>query len=113
MKKPRRVLALAICLLFVLPLALAGCGGAEGGDDAIVGMWTDEDGVIEYEFKSDGVVVVRFMGEEEQSTYSAKDGKLSAPDPETGELSEIDYRIDGDNLIMGVDGEGGTFVRKK
>ena len=113
MRKPWKVLALAICLLFVLPLALAGCGGGEGGDDAIVGIWTDEGGVIEYEFKSDGVVVVRLMGEEEQSTYSAKGGKLSSPDPETGELSEIDYRVDGDYLILSADGEEQTFARKK
>ena len=113
MKKPWIVLALAICLLFVLPLALAGCGGGEGGDNALVGIWADEDGLIEFEFKSDGVMVLRFMGEEEQSTYSAKGGKLSAPDPETGELSETEYRIDGDTLLMGVDGEEGTLVRKK
>ena len=110
MKKPWKVLVLAICLLFVLPLVLAACGG---GDNAIVGIWTDQDGFIEYEFKSGDVLVVRFMGEEEQTTYSAKDGKLSFPNPDTGEQDEIDYRIDGDNLIMNVGGEEGTLVRKK
>ena len=113
MNKPRKVLALAICLIFVLPLALAGCGGGGGGDDALVGIWTDEGGSMEFEFKSDGVLVFRFMGEEEQSTYSAKDGELSSPNPETGELSETVYRVDGDTLLMGVDGQEGTLVRKK
>ena len=112
MKKPWNVLPLAIFLLVVLSLALAGCGGGEG-DDALVGVWTDPTVVMELEFQSDGTMIMRAMGEEEKTTYTAKDGKLSAVDLETGEPSEVDYKIDGDNLILGADGEEGTLVRKK
>ena len=112
MKKPLKVLAFATCLLFVLSFAFAGCGNGEG-DDALVGVWTDPDGVVEFEFKSDGTLLVRMMGQEEQTTYTVEDGKLSATDLETGEISEVDYTIEGDNLILGVDGEEGTLVRKE
>jgi hypothetical protein len=112
MKKPWNVLPLAICLLVVLSLTLAGCGGGEG-DDALVGIWTDPTGVMELEFQSDGTMIMRAMGQEEQTTYTAKDGKLSSPNPETGEPSGVEYTIEGDNLILGPDGEEGTFIRKK
>jgi hypothetical protein len=112
MSKPWKVCALAICLVFVLPLVLAGCG--DGGDeDALVGIWTDQDGVIEYEFKSDGTLVFRFMGEEEQTTYTVSDGKISVPNPETGEQTESDYRIEGDNLILTTEGEEETLIKKE
>jgi hypothetical protein len=97
-------------LLLVVALAFAACGG---GGDALVGVWTDEQGLMEYEFMSDGALVVRFMGEEEQTTYSADEGRLMFPDPDTGEQSEIQYKIEGDKLIMILDGEEGILVRKK
>jgi hypothetical protein len=112
MKKPWQALALAICLLIVLAFAVAGCGGGEG-DDALLGVWTDPSGVMELEFKSDGTLVMRAMDQEEQATYTAEDGKLSSPDPETGEVSTVEYKIDGDTLILGPDGEEGTLVRKQ
>jgi hypothetical protein len=112
MKKPWIVLMVAVCMVLALSFALAGCGGGEG-DDALVGVWTDPAGVVEFEFQSDGTMIMRAMGEEEQTTYTAKDGKLSAVDLETGEPSEVDYTIDGDTLILGADGEEGTLVRKK
>jgi Family of unknown function (DUF5640) len=112
MKRPRTVLLLGLCLILVLSFILAACGDGEG-DDALLGVWTDPTGVIEFEFKSDGTVLIRAMGQEEQATYTAKDGKLSAPDPETGELNEVDYTVDGDTLILGADGEEGTLIRKK
>ncbi len=112
MKKPWQALALAICLLVVLSLALVGCGDGEG-DDALLGVWTDPSGVMELEFRSDGTLLMRAMGQEEQGTYTAEDGKLASPDPETGEVSAVEYAIEGDNLILGPDGEEGTFVRKE
>ena len=112
MKKPRKALALAICLLIVLAIAVAGCGGEEG-DDALIGVWTDPSGVMELEFKSDGTLVMRAMDQEEQGTYTAEGGKLFSPDPETGEVSEVEYKIEGDTLLLGPDGEEGTLVRKE
>jgi hypothetical protein len=112
MKRPFRFLVLAICILFAMPLTLAACGDGQG-DDALVGVWADPQGVIEYEFKSDGTLVLRLMGDEAQTTYTAKDGKLSAANPDTGEMSAVDYTIEGDNLILGVDGEEGTLIRQE
>ena len=112
MKKPWQALAVAICLLVVLSFALAGCGGGEG-DDALLGVWTDPSGVMELEFRSDGTLLMRAMGQEEQGTYTAKDGKLSSPDPETGESAEVEYAVEGDTLSLGPDGEEGTFLRKE
>jgi len=63
-------------VLLILPTSAGGCGS---GDDAIVGTWAEVGDVWkEYEFRSDGVMVKRFMvnGAEEESTYSVKDGKL-------------------------------------
>jgi hypothetical protein len=112
MKKPWQALALAICLLIVLAIVVAGCGGDEG-DDALIGVWTDPSGVMEIEFTSDGTLIMRAMDQEEQATYTAEDGKLSSPDPETGEVSEVEYKIDGDTLLLGPDGEEGTLIRKE
>jgi hypothetical protein len=92
-------------------LALASCGSGEA-DDGLIGTWTDQEGFIEYEFKSDGALVVRFMDQEEQTTYSADDGKLSLADMETGEQREFDYSIDGDTLTLKADGEEETLLRK-
>jgi len=112
----RRIWTIAvplICLVIVLSFALAGCGGDDGPDEALLGVWTDPTGVMELEFKSDGVMVIRAMGEEQQGTYTAEGGKLSAIDPDTGEPSEVEYSIDGDTLTLGADGEEGTLVRKQ
>jgi len=112
-KKPWMVLLVAAGLLLVLSVAIAACGGGGNGDDALIGVWTDEQGLMEYEFKSDGALVVRFMGEEEQTTYSADDGRLNFPDPDTGEQAEIQYKVEGDRLLMIFDGEEGILVRKE
>lgn len=112
MKRSRMVPVVAICLFLVLPLALGACGGGDG-DKAIVGVWTDEAGMMDYEFTSDGKLVIVFMGEEEETSYSAKDGTLFFPDPDTGEEAQIDYRVEGDRLIMSFDGEEGVLVRKE
>ncbi len=111
MKKPWTVLALAVCLLVLVSLAFAGCGDGEA-DDGLIGTWTDQEGFIEYEFKSDGVMVLRFMGEEEQIPYTVEDGKLLVNDPETGEPAVAEYTIEGDTLILVADGEEETLVRK-
>jgi hypothetical protein len=111
-KKSSSVLLMVGGLLLTLALAFSACGGG-GGDDAIVGVWTDEQGLVEYEFKSDGALVVTFMGQEDQTTYSTEDGLLMFPDPDTGEQSEIQYRVEGDRLIMTLDGEEGILVRKE
>jgi hypothetical protein len=46
------------------------------------------------------------MGDEQQTTYSAKDGNLYFPDPDTGQQSEIDCRIEMlcsiDSVILGL-----------
>ena len=60
MKKLRRGAGLMICLLFVVSLVLAGCGGG-GGEEALLGVWTDETETFEFEFKPDGVVLIRAM----------------------------------------------------
>lgn len=112
MGKSWSLVASLICLVVVLSLALVGCGG-DGTDDALLGVWTDPTGVMELEFQADGVMVVRAMGEEQQGTYTAEDGKLSAVDPDTGEPSEVEYSIDGDTLKLGADGEEGTLIRKQ
>ncbi len=107
------VLIVVGALLLVVALAFAACGGGGNGDDALIGVWTDEQGLMEYEFTSDGALVVRFMGEEDQTTYSAEDGRLMFPDPDTGDQSEIQYRVEGDKLIMTFDGEEGILIRRK
>jgi len=112
MRKPWKALVLVICLLFILPSALAGCGGGDDSD-AIIGVWTEQEGFIEYEFKSGGVLVVRAMGQEEQTTYSVENGKLSLSDMETGELREFEYEIDGDDFTISGEGEEETLVRRK
>jgi hypothetical protein len=111
MRKLWIVSTLVLCLLFVFGLALPSCGD-ETTDDDLVGVWADPTGAIEFEFKSDGTLVVTIMGEQEQTTYTAEDGKVSVIDLETGESSEVDYKVDGDTLTLGADGEEGTLVRK-
>jgi len=113
MRMPWKVLILAICLLVVLPLALGACGGGGGGGDALLGTWTDSTGVMEYEFKSDGTLLVTFMGEEQPMNYSVKDDTLTLKDEETGEEAAIDYTIEGDNLKLSFEGDEETLVRKK
>jgi hypothetical protein len=113
MKKLRRVAGLTICLLFVLSLVLAGCGGGNDGEEALLGVWTDETETFEFEFKPDGVVLIRAMGEEQEGSYNADDGKLSSADPDTGELNEVPYTVEGDTLRLGAEGEEVTLVRKE
>lgn len=112
MKKPWQALAVAICCLVVLSLVFAGCGDGEG-DDELIGVWTDSTGVMELEFKADGTLLMRAMDQEEQGTYAAEDGMLSSPDPETGEVSQVEYKIEDDHLILGPDGQEGTLIRKQ
>jgi Family of unknown function (DUF5640) len=112
-KKPWIVVLLVVFLLAALSFALAGCGGDEDTDDALLGVWTDPSGVMELEFQSDGVLIIRVMDEEEQGTYTAKDGMLSAIDPETGEPEEVTYTIEGDTLMLGPNGEEGTLTRQE
>lgn len=109
---PGIVLVLLICLSIVLAFALTGCGGDDSEEDALLGVWADETGVLEFEFKPDGVVLIRAMGDEQESTYSADDGMISATDPDTGEVSEVEYTIDGDTLLLGADGAEGVLIRK-
>ncbi len=111
MKKRWLVLLIAVCLTAVLPLALGACGGGDG-DEAIVGVWTDELGMMDYEFTSDGRLLVTFTGETEEISYIAKDGRLSFVDPETGEEQAIDFRVEADTLLMTFEGEEGVLVRK-
>lgn len=113
MKKSWVALLLAVCLLVALSFALASCGGGGDTDDALLGVWTDPSGILELEFKSDGVLIIRAMDEEEQGTYTAKDGKLSAINVETGEPEEVEYTIEGDTLLLGPNGEEGTLVRQE
>lgn len=112
MKKLWLAVALAVCLVLVVSFAVAGCGD-KAADDALIGTWTDPSGIMEFEFESDGTMIIRAMGEEEKTTFTVNDGKLGAPNPETGEIDEITYKIDGDSLILGEGGEEGIFVRKK
>lgn len=111
MKKPWAVLATVVCLLVLVSLAFAGCGGGEE-DDGLIGVWTDQEGFLEYEFTSDGTLVLRFMGEEEQVPYTVEGGKLIVDDPETGEPAEAEYTVEGDTLTIVADGEKETLVRK-
>lgn len=111
MKKSRMALVIVFGLLIALSAGLAACGGGNG-DDPIVGKWTDEYGMVEYEFKSDGTLVVGFMGEEEKAQYSVQGGKLSFPDAMTGEQLDVDYKVEGDKLIMTFEGEEVVLVKK-
>lgn len=111
MKKWWKIVVLAVCLALALPLVSAGCGGGKG-DDPLVGNWADKDGLVEYEFTSDGTMLLRFMGQEEQTTYTTKDGKISVLDQDTGEQHEVEYTVDGDTLTLNLDGEEQTVYRK-
>jgi hypothetical protein len=108
--KSGKILALAACALVIFTSVLAGCGDG-GGDDALLGVWADPSGPMEYEFKSDGTLVLRYLGEEEETTYTVEDGTLVAIDPDTGDSEIIDYVVEGDTLILGADGEYGTLAR--
>jgi Family of unknown function (DUF5640) len=112
MKKPWVVLTVAVCLLVLVSLAAVGCGNG-GGDDALLGVWADPSGPMEYEFKSDGTLVLRYLGEEQETTYTAEEGTLIAVDPDTGESEEIEYTVSGATLVLGADGEYGTLARKE
>lgn len=111
MKKLRAVLAILVCLLVLVSVALAGCGDG-GEDDSLIGTWTDQEGFIEYEFRSDGILVLRFMGEEEQIPYTVEGGKLIVEDTQTGEPAEAEYTVEGDTLTLVGEGEEETLVRK-
>jgi len=112
MQKLWKLLALMICLIVVLTLALGGCGGG-GDDEALLGVWADPSGPMEYEFRSDGTLVLRYLDEEQETTYTAEEGTLFAVDPDTGEAEEIEYVIEGDSLTLGAEGEYGTLARKQ
>jgi len=115
MRKPWPVLIVMVCALIVLPVALGACGGSGGGGDeqAILGVWTDSQQAMEYEFKADGVMLIKFMGEEVETKYELKDGKLSVTDPEAGETTAVEYKLEGDSLTLTFEGETETLTRKK
>ncbi len=112
-KNLRTVPVITLCLLCALVLVLAACGAGEEADP-LLGTWVDEEyGVFEYEFVSDGTLIFRGMGEEEKVPYTAEGGRLSVTDPDSGETESINYRIEGDRLILSIEGEEMAMVRKE
>jgi hypothetical protein len=85
--------------------------------DELVGIWTSEQG-IELEFTSDGAVFLRYQGQQVESSYSAKEGKVFYIDFEPNKQGErvpveVEYTVDGDKLVWDVGGGGElTFARK-
>jgi len=112
MRKWGLVLAVLVAVLAILSVGLAACGDESAVDEAIVGVWTDEAGLMDYEFRSDGVLVVTFMGEADETTYSTSDGKLFFPDPDTGEENQLGYRVEDGKLIMDFEGQEAVLVKK-
>jgi hypothetical protein len=84
-------------------------------DEELVGVWTSEQG-IELEFTSDGVVFLRYQGQQAESPYSTKEGKISYVDFEPNERGErvLEYTLDCDKLVWDVGGGGElAFTRKQ
>jgi hypothetical protein len=86
-------------------------------DEVLLGVWANEQG-IELEFMSDGAVVLRYQGVEAESSYSAKDGKISYIDFEPNEQgkflpTEVAYRVDGDTLFWDIGGGGELTLTRK
>ncbi|NLE73566.1 MAG: hypothetical protein GX604_02905 [Actinobacteria bacterium] len=116
MRKPWPAMIVLVCMLIVLPLALGACGDSKevGDEEAILGVWTvSQEGMeMEFEFKTGGVMLIRFFGEEMEGTYELKDGQLLATDPESGEVNAADYKLEGDSLTITSDGESEVLTRK-
>ncbi len=74
MKKALLVLAVAAGLLMSLSLALGACARDEG---TIVGTWVDEAGGMQFQFRTDGTLVVEYLGGRFIAAYAAEDGRLS------------------------------------
>ena len=112
MKKCGMVLTLLVAVLAIMSMGLAACGDEIAVDEAIIGLWTDEAGLMDYEFRPDGVLVVTFMGEADETTYSTSNGKLLFPDPDTGEENQLGYRVEDGKLIMDFEGQEAILVKK-
>jgi hypothetical protein len=113
MKRTWVALVSVVCLVLALSFAMAGCGG--GGD--IVGTWTDGEG-MDFEFKSDGALIVGVMGQKFELSYEVKDSVISITDEGSTGLGaflpdKIDYRVDGDELaLISPDGQEQVLTRK-
>jgi hypothetical protein len=87
-----RVVAL-ISTVLLLVLLVTACGGGS----SIVGKWQDPDGV-NIEFTSDGKLILSFMGESLEGTYSVSGNKVSVN--LMGETSESEFKVSGDTLTL-------------
>ena len=95
MKKTSAVLALLLCVTFLL----AACGGAE--PSPIVGKWTDETtGMATMEFLSDGTLKMYVLDKEAMTaTYKVDGDKLTILSSE-GVETKATFKVDGNKLSI-------------
>jgi len=115
MRRTSIVLALAVCLALALSLLLGACD-EQGGD--VVGIWVDEPGLTQFQFKAHGTLIVQYPGQEFAVTYTATNGRLSiqAAEPEgaaPGSLFQgIEYAVNGNELTL-TNSDGQTQILHK
>lgn len=106
MKAAKRVVSLAAALILVMSMVACGSKGLEG-------KWVDSSTGVDniFEFKSDGTGSMSVEGFLSMDfTYTSTDDKITVTI--MGESVEYGYRLDGDTLVMIVNGEEETFKRK-
>jgi heat shock protein HslJ len=119
MKKVQKSVGLILAVLLMMTTILAGCGGGNGGSDAIVGKWTLSSvdiGGTEMSLSDLAEMAGGELGDEMNVTFDIKaDGTLSGN--AMGETAEGTWTKNGDTYTLTVEGsdqevklDGGKLV---
>ena len=119
MKKVQKSVGLILAVLLMMTTILAGCGGGNGGSDAIVGKWTLSSvdiGGTEMSLSDLAEMAGGELGDEMNVTFDIKaDGTLSGN--AMGKTAEGTWTKNGDTYTLTVEGsdqevklDGGKLV---
>jgi len=109
----KRISVLTICVVFI-GVIFAGCGAF--GTNAIVGTWVLEEGqpfvgndvVVDYSLSKDGKGIADIQ---KTISWKIENKRLLITYDETSKTYELDYKIQGKNLIISLGGTDYTYIR--
>lgn len=72
-------------------------------DEKLLGTWLDQERNTEYEFKNDGIIILKNKNLTVKFKYRTNEGKISFLQDVGDNAQAVDpeYKIDGDNLTLG------------